>query len=394
MPDTPTCNAAMRDALAEVVRDAEAGVLAWHDIGQTVAQRLPRLRALLETLKDSFTATATAQHADYPQPGYAGPALQPAANAILCDCPCHDGSEIYCDCCARKGETRPLNAAQLAQGSARAARSEAVPGVAPDRIYLGTGCDEPECAGTCYFERGAETTWCRDRLGPYDVEYVRADLATPQPSAPGGGGERDRLEDERNDLQNSFGDGRFSDGLVRDRIRRIDERIAELAAAQSSADDAPRQSALRYFCWDDGVGFDTYATLDEARKAAQESLDEYRNSADEGWPEETDNLCYGVILGGASVVSTRPMTEDEAAHYGEAGEIINYGLVDDAAAFAPPADARDAVDARRYRWLRSTPHAHIHRIIAHSDRLHDSVLLQGDELDARIDQYRAMGGES
>jgi hypothetical protein len=54
---------------------------------------------------------------------------------------------------------------------------------APKRIYLGTGCDEPECAGTCYFQPGFEATWCADRLGPYDVEYVRADLVAPPADA-------------------------------------------------------------------------------------------------------------------------------------------------------------------------------------------------------------------
>lgn len=54
---------------------------------------------------------------------------------------------------------------------------------APKRIYLGTGCDEPECAGTCYFQPGFEATWCADRLGPYDIEYVRGDLVAPPAGA-------------------------------------------------------------------------------------------------------------------------------------------------------------------------------------------------------------------
>jgi hypothetical protein len=55
----------------------------------------------------------------------------------------------------------------------------------------------------------------------------------------------------------------------------------------------------RYFSHDlDGI--DTHDTLEDARNRALGALDEARDeSADYGWPEETNRICYGVLLGEA-----------------------------------------------------------------------------------------------
>lgn len=44
---------------------------------------------------------------------------------------------------------------------------------APERIYLQTGCGEPECEDCPDFD---EMTWCVDRIHEGDTEYVRADV--------------------------------------------------------------------------------------------------------------------------------------------------------------------------------------------------------------------------
>ena len=48
--------------------------------------------------------------------------------------------------------------------------------------------------------------------------------------------------------------------------------------------------------------FTTHATFQEARKAAQQSLDLYEQDAlDDGWDEDVENIRYGKILGKAEL---------------------------------------------------------------------------------------------
>ena len=56
------------------------------------------------------------------------------------------------------------------------------------------------------------------------------------------------------------------------------------------------EMAAKYFAYDQEVGFDLYDTASEAKKAAQESVDEYRSEAAEGWNEAVENVCWGVVL--------------------------------------------------------------------------------------------------
>jgi len=51
----------------------------------------------------------------------------------------------------------------------------------------------------------------------------------------------------------------------------------------------------KYFCYDPADGFETYATAEEARKRAEIAIHEYRCEAHDGWHEEVDDVCWGVI---------------------------------------------------------------------------------------------------
>ncbi|MCG9054427.1 hypothetical protein LH442_00225 [Laribacter hongkongensis] len=66
--------------------------------------------------------------------------------------------------------------------------------------------------------------------------------------------------------------------------------------------------SLRFFAYDDEVGFERFNTEAEAKKSVQESIDEYRAIAAEGWPEEVENLCWGVVLGTTKEV---PLADSE-----------------------------------------------------------------------------------
>ncbi len=64
-----------------------------------------------------------------------------------------------------------------------------------------------------------------------------------------------------------------------------------------------------WFSYDDEHGFETHATEEEARKAAAESLDMYRDDAYEGWDEGVTNVCWGRIRQCVVELSRRPAEE-------------------------------------------------------------------------------------
>ncbi len=60
--------------------------------------------------------------------------------------------------------------------------------------------------------------------------------------------------------------------------------------------------------WDNNTEF--HDTLDEAKAAARKALDDATDLApDDGWPENTGDICYGVVLGRAHVVKRMPWKE-------------------------------------------------------------------------------------
>jgi hypothetical protein len=53
-----------------------------------------------------------------------------------------------------------------------------------------------------------------------------------------------------------------------------------------------------WFSYDTGGnGFSLHATREEAKKAAEDALDAYRDDAPEGWSDDVEDVCYGQVLG-------------------------------------------------------------------------------------------------
>jgi hypothetical protein len=65
-----------------------------------------------------------------------------------------------------------------------------------------------------------------------------------------------------------------------------------------------------WFCFD-GESFETFATETEAKARADESLDDYRDDAADGWPEESMNVCWGQVVQNVAVTSERPKSEGD-----------------------------------------------------------------------------------
>ena len=65
-----------------------------------------------------------------------------------------------------------------------------------------------------------------------------------------------------------------------------------------------------FFCYD-GESFETYESEDVAKAAAETSLEFYQDQAPDGWPEESLNVCWGVIKQDVQITSERPVTEED-----------------------------------------------------------------------------------
>ena len=81
-------------------------------------------------------------------------------------------------------------------------------------------------------------------------------------------------------------------------LRKADDLAkAAIAAAEASQAQQPPTVGRKFFIYGDDTGFDLFDSAEDAKKAAQDSIDEYRHEAGDGWPEEVERVCWGVVLG-------------------------------------------------------------------------------------------------
>lgn len=62
----------------------------------------------------------------------------------------------------------------------------------------------------------------------------------------------------------------------------------------------------RYFAYDPDMGFETFATEQEAINFANEVIDDYRDAADEGWDDLVEQVCWGEVKQVAIMDSKKP----------------------------------------------------------------------------------------
>lgn len=84
--------------------------------------------------------------------------------------------------------------------------------------------------------------------------------------------------------------------------------------------------SLRFFAYDSEVGFERFNTEAEAKKFVQEFIDEYRAIAGDGWPEEVENLCWGVVLGTTKQVPVPDDGYDGSQGVADSGPFVDYVL--------------------------------------------------------------------
>jgi len=51
-----------------------------------------------------------------------------------------------------------------------------------------------------------------------------------------------------------------------------------------------------WYVYDPDIGYDTYSTPEEAEKAAEESLETYRDASSDGWHEDVSAIAWGLLV--------------------------------------------------------------------------------------------------
>lgn len=75
---------------------------------------------------------------------------------------------------------------------------------------------------------------------------------------------------------------------------------------------ASRKAPDGYFSYGSEHCFEHHKTAKDAIAAAEAAIDDYRGDACDGWSEEVDSICWGVIMQSSTKVGVRPRTDDDS----------------------------------------------------------------------------------
>lgn len=82
-----------------------------------------------------------------------------------------------------------------------------------------------------------------------------------------------------------------------------------------------------YFSYDPEDCFRFHKTAEEAKAAAEESLQHARDYAPDGWGDSVEQICWGEVRGSVVETMRRPATPDDGI---DCDEIVDYALQDTA----------------------------------------------------------------
>ncbi|MEK8589334.1 ead/Ea22-like family protein [Escherichia coli] len=80
---------------------------------------------------------------------------------------------------------------------------------------------------------------------------------------------------------------------------------AEAKCAELVAENAGLKAGAMYFSYSSEFSFECHKTAEEAIAAAEAAIDDYRGDACDGWSEEVESICWGVIIQQATKVGER-----------------------------------------------------------------------------------------
>ncbi|UTJ46615.1 hypothetical protein NLZ15_17485 [Atlantibacter subterranea] len=133
-------------------------------------------------------------------------------------------------------------------------------------------------------------------------------------------GEADQRMAESRAVRQALGFGRDADDVAPvDLVERINALAAENAALKSGA---------LYFSYGSEHQFEWHKTADEAVEAAEAAIDDYRGDACDGWSEEVDSICWGVIMQTSTKVGERPRNDDDCCDP-SIDTVCDYALLPD-----------------------------------------------------------------
>ena len=94
----------------------------------------------------------------------------------------------------------------------------------------------------------------------------------------------------------------------------VAEKFSELQAkcAALAAENAALKSGTAYFSYGSEHYFECHKTKEAAVEAAEAAIEDYRGDACDGWSEEVDSVCWGVIMQTSTKIGERPRTEEDS----------------------------------------------------------------------------------
>ncbi|HBY8501664.1 TPA: hypothetical protein MJF04_002903 [Klebsiella pneumoniae] len=92
-----------------------------------------------------------------------------------------------------------------------------------------------------------------------------------------------------------------------------EQKFLKLAKAfkQLASENVALKAGASYFSYGSEHNFEWHKTAEEAVEAAEAAIDDYRGEACDGWSEEVDSICWGIIMQSSTKVGERPRNEDD-----------------------------------------------------------------------------------
>lgn len=93
----------------------------------------------------------------------------------------------------------------------------------------------------------------------------------------------------------------------------LEAQVKQLAAERDAvvAENVMLKSGAAYFSYGSEHSFEWHNTQYDAVEAAEAAIDDYRGEACDGWSEEVDTVCWGVIMQSSTKIGERPRNEDD-----------------------------------------------------------------------------------
>lgn len=97
---------------------------------------------------------------------------------------------------------------------------------------------------------------------------------------------------------------------------------------QLAAENVALKAGASYFSYGSEHNFEWHKTAKEAVEAAETAIDDYRGDACDGWSEEVDSICWGIIMQSSTKVGERPRNEDDSCDP-SIDTVCDYALLPD-----------------------------------------------------------------